>query len=141
MEVAAGYVWINEVGKHFLGAPFGGVKQSGTGREECFEEILRFTQEKNLHVRLRSAPRDHDSPRRPTTVLGNARYGQMRIRPDARSPVNRLERWPPRRHRSRTGRLARCRLTASKACLRRGRSPSSGRARASARSGAPCCAT
>ena len=31
----AGYVWINEVGKHFLGAPFGGVKQSGFGREEC----------------------------------------------------------------------------------------------------------
>jgi betaine-aldehyde dehydrogenase len=54
MEVAAGYVWINEVGKHFLGAPFGGVKQSGIGREECFEEMLGFTQEKNIHVKLRS---------------------------------------------------------------------------------------
>jgi len=51
--VQVGYVWINEVGKHFLGAPFGGVKQSGFGREECFEEMLRFTQEKNVHVRLR----------------------------------------------------------------------------------------
>ncbi len=52
-EVAAGYVWINEVGRHFLGAPFGGVRQSGFGREECLEEMLRFTQEKNIHVRLR----------------------------------------------------------------------------------------
>jgi betaine-aldehyde dehydrogenase len=53
MAIQAGYVWINEVGKHFLGAPFGGVKQSGFGREECLEELLRFTQEKNIHVRLR----------------------------------------------------------------------------------------
>jgi betaine-aldehyde dehydrogenase len=53
MKVQAGYVWINEVGKHFLGAPFGGVKQSGFGREECVGEMLSFTQEKNIHVRLR----------------------------------------------------------------------------------------
>jgi betaine-aldehyde dehydrogenase len=52
MRVQAGYVWINEVGKHFLGAPFGGVKQSGFGREECLGEMLSFTQEKNIHVRL-----------------------------------------------------------------------------------------
>jgi betaine-aldehyde dehydrogenase len=55
MAVEAGYVWINEVGKHFLGAPFGGFKQSGLGREECFEEMLSFTQEKNIHVRLKPA--------------------------------------------------------------------------------------
>ncbi len=53
MAVQAGYVWINEVGKHFLGAPFGGVKQSGIGREECLGELLSFTQEKNIHLRLR----------------------------------------------------------------------------------------
>ena len=29
MTVQAGFVWINEVSKHFLGAPFGGFKQSG----------------------------------------------------------------------------------------------------------------
>jgi betaine-aldehyde dehydrogenase len=51
--VQAGYVWINEVGRHFLGAPFGGVRQSGFGREECLDEMLRFTQEKNIHVKLR----------------------------------------------------------------------------------------
>ena len=52
-SVQAGYVWVNEVGRHFLGAPFGGVKQSGLGREECLAELLAFTQEKNIHVRLR----------------------------------------------------------------------------------------
>ena len=46
-------VWINEVSKHFLGAPFGGYKQSGIGREECIEELLRFTREKNIHVNLK----------------------------------------------------------------------------------------
>jgi betaine-aldehyde dehydrogenase len=55
MAVEAGFIWINEFGKHFLGAPFGGFKQSGLGREECFEEMLSFTQEKNIHVKLRPA--------------------------------------------------------------------------------------
>jgi betaine-aldehyde dehydrogenase len=54
LAVQAGYVWINEVSKHFLGAPFGGFKQSGLGREECFEEMLAFTQEKNIHVKLKA---------------------------------------------------------------------------------------
>jgi betaine-aldehyde dehydrogenase len=51
--VEAGYVWINEVSKHFLGAPFGGYKQSGVGREEGIEELLSFTREKNIHVNLK----------------------------------------------------------------------------------------
>jgi betaine-aldehyde dehydrogenase len=53
-KVNVGFVWINEVGKHFLGAPFGGTKQSGYGREECLSELLSFTQEKNIHIRLRT---------------------------------------------------------------------------------------
>jgi betaine-aldehyde dehydrogenase len=52
MRVEAGYVWINHVGQHFLGAPFGGFKQSGMGREECLEELLSFTQEKNIYLKL-----------------------------------------------------------------------------------------
>jgi len=52
-RVQAGFVWINEVGKHFLGTPFGGYKQSGLGREECLSELLAFTQEKNIHIKLR----------------------------------------------------------------------------------------
>src|SRR5690606_9192268 len=52
-RVDAGAVWVNEVGKHFLGAPYGGNKQSGIGRDECIGELLAFTQEKNIHIRLR----------------------------------------------------------------------------------------
>jgi betaine-aldehyde dehydrogenase len=52
-RVEAGFVWINEVSKHFLGTPFGGVKQSGLGREECLDELLAFTQEKHIHVNLK----------------------------------------------------------------------------------------
>ena len=51
-DVQAGYVWVNKVGTHFLGAPFGGVKQSGIGREECLGELLACTQEKNIHIAL-----------------------------------------------------------------------------------------
>lgn len=53
--VEAGFVWVNEVSKHFLGTPFGGFKQSGLGREECLEELLAFTQEKNIHIRFKPA--------------------------------------------------------------------------------------
>ncbi|QDW42157.1 aldehyde dehydrogenase family protein [Bradyrhizobium sp. KBS0727] len=52
-RVEAGYVWINDTSKHFLGAPFGGFKQSGIGREECLSELLAFTREKNIHITLR----------------------------------------------------------------------------------------
>jgi betaine-aldehyde dehydrogenase len=52
-RVEAGYVWVNEVSRHFIGAPFGGYKQSGLGREECLAELLTFTQEKNIHIKLR----------------------------------------------------------------------------------------
>ena len=52
MAVETGYVWINETSKHILGAPFGGMKQSGIGREECLEELLAFTQEKNIYISL-----------------------------------------------------------------------------------------
>ena len=51
-RVEAGFVWINEVGRHFLGAPFGGVKQSGIGREEGIGELISFTHEKNIHINL-----------------------------------------------------------------------------------------
>lgn len=51
--VEVGFVWVNEVGKHLLGAPFGGVKQSGIEREESIEELLSFTHEKNVHVNFK----------------------------------------------------------------------------------------
>ena len=51
-RVEAGYVWINNSSAHFHGAPFGGYKHSGIGREESFEELLEFTQTKNVNVNL-----------------------------------------------------------------------------------------
>ena len=49
-RVEAGYVWINSSGR-YIGAPYGGWKQSGSGEEECFDEILSYTQVKNINMR------------------------------------------------------------------------------------------
>lgn len=49
-RVEAGYVWINSHGR-YIGAPYGGWKQSGIGEEECFDEILSYTQVKNINMR------------------------------------------------------------------------------------------
>jgi betaine-aldehyde dehydrogenase len=52
VRVEAGYVWINDCSAHFIGAPFGGYKQSGLGREESKEELHEFTQIKNVNVSM-----------------------------------------------------------------------------------------
>jgi betaine-aldehyde dehydrogenase len=49
-RVEVGYVWINSSGR-YLGAPYGGWKQSGIGQEECFDELLSYTQIKNINMR------------------------------------------------------------------------------------------
>jgi betaine-aldehyde dehydrogenase len=49
-EVQAGFVWINNSSQHFLGAPFGGVKQSGLGREEGLGELFDCTEIKNVNI-------------------------------------------------------------------------------------------
>ncbi len=51
-QVQAGYIWINDCSAHFTGAPFGGYKQSGVGREESKEELFEFTQIKNVNVSM-----------------------------------------------------------------------------------------
>ncbi|PNU03156.1 MULTISPECIES: aldehyde dehydrogenase family protein [Alphaproteobacteria] len=51
-RVQAGYVWINNVSEHFPGAPFGGYKQSGLGREESLEEMYEFSQLKNVNIKF-----------------------------------------------------------------------------------------
>ncbi len=51
-SIEAGYIWVNNSSQHFLGAPFGGYKLSGLGREECVEELLSFTKTKNINVKL-----------------------------------------------------------------------------------------
>jgi acyl-CoA reductase-like NAD-dependent aldehyde dehydrogenase len=49
----AGYVWINDSTRHYFGTPFGGSKNSGTGREESPDELLSYLEQKVVHTRLR----------------------------------------------------------------------------------------
>ena len=51
-NIQAGTVWVNTVATHFWTMPFGGYKQSGTGREDCLEELVEMTQCKAVHVKL-----------------------------------------------------------------------------------------
>lgn len=51
-QIEAGYIWINQVSKHFIGVPFGGAKESGVGKEECLEELLSFTEIKSVNILL-----------------------------------------------------------------------------------------
>lgn len=47
-DVEAGYVWVNTVSRLMPGTPYGGVKNSGIGREGHLEELYSFTTEKNI---------------------------------------------------------------------------------------------
>jgi acyl-CoA reductase-like NAD-dependent aldehyde dehydrogenase len=49
----AGYVWVNDSTRHYFGTPFGGSKNSGTGREESPDELLSYLEQKVVHTRLR----------------------------------------------------------------------------------------
>jgi betaine-aldehyde dehydrogenase len=51
-DVEAGYVWINDAARHFPGTAYGGIKDSGVGREEGYEELLSYSQTKNVNVNL-----------------------------------------------------------------------------------------
>lgn len=51
-RLEAGYIWINQYDVFPYGAPFGGYKQSGVGRELAAETILHYTQQKNVNVDL-----------------------------------------------------------------------------------------
>ena len=46
----AGYTWINDTSRHYLGTNFGGVKNSGVGREEGVEELLSYTEMKTVNI-------------------------------------------------------------------------------------------
>lgn len=51
-RIRAGHTWINGTSFHFLGVPFGGMKNSGVGREEGIEEMLSYTETKTINVML-----------------------------------------------------------------------------------------
>lgn len=51
-DLETGYVWVNWSSTHIPGTPFGGVKDSGVGREEGIDELASYTQSKNVYVRF-----------------------------------------------------------------------------------------
>ena len=51
-DVEAGYVWVNETGRHVPAVPFGGIKESGVGTEEDIGELYSYTVNKSVHVRF-----------------------------------------------------------------------------------------
>jgi acyl-CoA reductase-like NAD-dependent aldehyde dehydrogenase len=51
-RLEAGYIWINGVSAHYPATSFGGVKNSGIGREESTEELVSYTEPKTIHVVL-----------------------------------------------------------------------------------------
>jgi acyl-CoA reductase-like NAD-dependent aldehyde dehydrogenase len=55
-QLEAGSVWINQYDVFAYGAPFGGYKQSGVGRELAFDTLLHYTQLKNVNVDLSGKP-------------------------------------------------------------------------------------
>jgi aminomuconate-semialdehyde/2-hydroxymuconate-6-semialdehyde dehydrogenase len=48
----AGIVWVNSWLLRDLRTPFGGVKNSGVGREGGFEALKFFTEEKNICIKF-----------------------------------------------------------------------------------------
>lgn len=50
--VEAGYIWINDVEKRWVGVPFGGYKDSGTSSEFSTEELIAATQQKTISIRI-----------------------------------------------------------------------------------------
>jgi betaine-aldehyde dehydrogenase len=51
-RIESGFIWVNGAGPHYLGVSFGGYKQSGIGREESHDELISFTQLKNINITL-----------------------------------------------------------------------------------------
>ena len=51
-RLQSGYVWINGVNAHVRAMPYGGYKNSGTGRERGIEELYSYTEEKSIHIML-----------------------------------------------------------------------------------------
>ena len=44
-------VWVNGVGNHFKGTPYGGYKNSGIGRRSCLSELVAATtEEKSIEI-------------------------------------------------------------------------------------------
>ena len=54
--VETGRMWVNTYNQIPAGAPFGGYKQSGIGRETHKVILEHYTQKKNIMINLRETP-------------------------------------------------------------------------------------
>ncbi|MFJ5769915.1 aldehyde dehydrogenase [Psychrobacillus sp. NPDC093180] len=57
-NIEAGNVWINTYRTSAIGAPFGGTKQSGYGRERSWHTLYEYTQMKNVMINLSEEKRN-----------------------------------------------------------------------------------
>ncbi len=57
-DIEAGVVWVNTYRASYVGAPFGGTKQSGHGRERSWHALMEYTQPKNVMIDLSGSARD-----------------------------------------------------------------------------------
>jgi acyl-CoA reductase-like NAD-dependent aldehyde dehydrogenase len=57
-QIEAGTVWVNTYRSNAAQAPFGGVKQSGYGRERGYQALLDYTRIKNIMIDLSEDERD-----------------------------------------------------------------------------------
>lgn len=57
-RIEAGLVWLNSYRASFVGAPFGGTKLSGHGRERSWHALLEYTQVKNVMLDMSEEERD-----------------------------------------------------------------------------------
>ena len=53
-DIEAGIVWVNCYEHGDMTQPWGGYKQSGQGRDKCFETMLAHTQTKSIWINLGS---------------------------------------------------------------------------------------
>ena len=51
-DIDAGVIWVNCYDHGDMTQPWGGFKQSGTGRDKCLETLLTVTQTKSVWVHL-----------------------------------------------------------------------------------------
>ena len=51
-DIQAGVVWLNTMNESDMTMPWGGVKQSGTGRDNCLATLYSYLQTKSVWTRL-----------------------------------------------------------------------------------------
>ncbi|HNP36190.1 MAG TPA: aldehyde dehydrogenase family protein [Woeseiaceae bacterium] len=51
-DVQAGVVWLNTMNESDMTMPWGGVKQSGTGRDNCLDTVYSYLQTKSVWARI-----------------------------------------------------------------------------------------